>query len=69
MVELCTAGRTVLNHVTQSHMVLSLKEFRVGRIAFSVLFFASVFYFSRRNRAEQVSIGFTVSICPNVLLI
>jgi len=48
---------------------LSLKKFRVGRIAFTVLFFATVLYFSRRNRTEHVSIGFTVSISQNVLLI
>jgi len=48
---------------------LSLKEFRVGRIAFTVLFFAIVLYFSCRNHTEHVSVGFTLSICPNVLLI
>jgi len=48
---------------------LSFKEFRFGRIVFTMLFFATVLYFSRRNRTEHVSIGFTVSICPNVLLI
>ena len=48
---------------------LSLEEFRVGRFALTVLFFATVFVLSRRNRTEHVSIGFTVSICQNVLLI
>ncbi len=33
----------------------SLKEFRVGRIALAVLFFATILYFSRRNRTEHVS--------------
>ena len=43
---------------------LSLKEFRVV-----VFLLRTVLYFSRRNRTEHVSIGFTVPICPNVLLI
>jgi len=44
---------------------LSLKEFRVGRIAFTMLFFATVLHFSRRNRTEHLSIGssFHLSEC------